>query len=106
MSEHQRFGSIRTRLTALFVAIFGLTLIFFCSVFYVYFTRINQNNFDLALFNHAVDVDETVNFDFFGAFSVDPNAISGLGKAFPLPPARRFCRLPMLAAWSGSNPKT
>jgi signal transduction histidine kinase len=54
---------------------------------------VNQSNFDLALFNHAVDVDETINIDFFGAFSVDPNAISGSGKAFPFSTGQTYLQI-------------
>ncbi|MDR3606361.1 MAG: ATP-binding protein [Oligoflexia bacterium] len=93
MGNFSFLNSIRTRLTALFLLIFGMTLIFFCSVLYYYFVTTNQTNFDLALFNHAVDIANTINIDLFGSVSVDASAISGSGKAFPFSAGSTFLQL-------------
>lgn len=52
--------SIQTRLTILFVAIFGATLIFFATVAYQMLYQALKKEFDDALFNYAIDISESV----------------------------------------------
>jgi hypothetical protein len=52
--------SIRTRLTLLFVTIFGSTLIVFGILTFDFLSKSLQKEFDDALYNYAVDVSESV----------------------------------------------
>lgn len=52
--------SIRTRLTLLFVSIFGTTLIVFGFVTFNFLAKSLQKEFDDALYNYSIDVSESV----------------------------------------------
>lgn len=58
--------SIRFRLTLLFVAIFGSTLIGLSIAGYQFYVRNQQDVFDASLLNHAIDVASAINVDAFG----------------------------------------
>lgn len=75
--------SIRFRLTALFVVILGFTLIGFCTVLFQVFIKNNQQEFDSALYNHAVDVAQSINVDFYGDLVFDSNIFLKNEKVFP-----------------------
>jgi len=64
--------SIRTRLTLLFVTIFGSTLILFGILTYNLLATSLQKEFDDALYNYAVDVSESVTLNSSGNLSVSP----------------------------------
>ena len=81
---------IRPRLTALFVAIFGVTLIGFCSVIYFIYVRNLEKEFDVDLYNRAVDVSQNVRVNFFGEIAVDPEILSSGGKIFPFSVGKTF----------------
>jgi signal transduction histidine kinase len=55
--------SLRTRLTFLFVCIFGLTLIIFGGLTFRYLATTLEKEFDDALYNYAVDVADSVILD-------------------------------------------
>lgn len=55
--------SLRTRLTLLFVFIFGFTLIIFGALTFRYLATTLQKEFDDALYNYAVDVADSVILD-------------------------------------------
>lgn len=55
--------SLRTRLTLLFVFIFGLTLIIFGGLTFRYLATTLEKEFDDALYNYAVDVADSVILD-------------------------------------------
>lgn len=89
------FG-IRARLTALFVAIFGVTLIAFSALVYRVFTQNLQNEFDADLFNHALDVAQGIEVDVFGNLTVTPDVLSSGGKIFPFSVGNAFVQLSTL----------
>jgi hypothetical protein len=64
--------SVRTRLTLLFVSIFGTTLILFGILTYKVLATSLQKEFDDALYNYAVDVSESVTLNSSGNLSVSP----------------------------------
>jgi signal transduction histidine kinase len=77
--------SIRARLTTLYLAIFGSTLIVFCSLLYRSFIFNQQNQFDIALFNYAVDIAQGITVGPFGRLSINPDVLSMGGRIFPFP---------------------
>lgn len=87
---------IRVRLTALFVAIFGLTLIVFSLLVYRVFTQNLQSEFDADLFNHALDVAQGIEVDVFGNVAVSPDVLSNGGKIFPFSVGSAFLQLSTL----------
>jgi signal transduction histidine kinase len=99
-SEARAFRSphlgIRVRLTALFVAIFGLTLIVFSLLVYRVFTQNLQSEFDADLFNHALDVAQGIEVDVFGHVAVSPDVLSSGGKIFPFSVGSAFLQLSTL----------
>ena len=62
--------SIRLRLTILFVAVFGGTLIIFGVLTFNFVSSTLQKEFDDALYNYAVDVSESISLDASGDLSV------------------------------------
>lgn len=85
--------SIRARLTALFVLIFGLTLITLGTIGYRYFSKTQQLDFDTALFNHVVDVASTVSVNFVGEISVPDFPNEALEKVFPFSLKRSYMQI-------------
>jgi signal transduction histidine kinase len=75
--------SFRVRLTLLFVAIFGSTLVVFSFFMYRATLRNLEAEFDTALYNHAVDVAQTVDVDLFGDLSLRSDPLSQGEKVFP-----------------------
>ncbi len=88
-----RFRSIRTRLTALFVAIFGTTLVAYCSLLYYSFRNTHQAEFDATLFNHTVDVAQAIDFNLFGDLAVRPNLLTESEKVFPFSLGNAFLQI-------------
>jgi signal transduction histidine kinase len=87
---------IRVRLTALYVAIFGITLILFSMLVYRVFTQNLQSEFDADLFNHALDVAQGIEVDVFGNVAVSPDVLSSGGKIFPFSVGSAFLQLSTL----------
>lgn len=87
------FQSIRFRLTAIFLIIFGTTLIGLSIAGYQFFVGMQQKDFDSALYNHAVDISTTINLDFFGRLSVHFLTPEGLAKRQPFPIERSFMQV-------------
>lgn len=77
------FTSIRFRLTAVYLSLMALTLGIFCAVLFQLFVSNHQQEFDYALFNHAVDVAQSITVDFYGDFVFTPNVFLARQKAFP-----------------------
>lgn len=86
-------ASIRVRLTTLFVAVLAVTLFIFSSILFGVFNRNNAKEFDIALYNHAVDVAETINVDFFGEFVLRDNGAIGSEKIIPFALGRSFMQV-------------
>lgn len=86
-------GSIRFRITGLFVGIFGSTLIAFSALLYSAFTRNHQAEFDADLYNHAVDISHAISIDVFGNISVDSELLSTGGKIFPFSVGRAYLQI-------------
>jgi hypothetical protein len=63
---------IRWRLTLLFVAIFGASLITFGTATFEFLSQSLQREFDDALYNYAVDVSESISLDPSGDLSLSP----------------------------------
>lgn len=93
--KNPRLG-IRVRLTALFVAIFGITLILFSFIVHRVFTQNLQGEFDADLFNHALDVAQGIEVDVFGNVAVSPEVLSSGGKIFPFSAGSAFLQLSTL----------
>ncbi len=74
--------SIRTRLTLLFVGIFGTTLTFFGILTFKFLSTSLQKEFDDALYNYAVDVSDSVTLNSSGNLSVTPAAVDP-NKIYP-----------------------
>jgi signal transduction histidine kinase len=89
----QFFYSIRMRLTVLYLALLGLTLAVFCTVLLKLFVRNHQQEFDFALYNHAVDVAQSITVDFFGDFVFTPNALLAKEKVFPFSLGKSFAQV-------------
>ncbi len=85
--------SIRLRITALFVAIFGTTLIVFSFLLYTAFIRNHQTEFDADLYNHALDVARAINIDVFGNVAVDSEILTSGGKIFPFSAGKAFLQI-------------
>ena len=67
--------SVRTRLTLLFVTIFGTALISFGVLTFKVLSSSLQKEFDDALYNYAVDVSDSVTLNSSGNLSVSPAAV-------------------------------
>ncbi len=74
--------SIRWRITGLFVVVFGTTLILFAVFIFNFLATTLQHEFDDALFNYAVDVNESINLDASGDLSFQTPALDK-GKLYP-----------------------
>jgi signal transduction histidine kinase len=82
--------SIRARLTGLYLALLAITLSIFCAILYQVFVRNHQQEFDFALFNHAVDVAHSISIDFYGDLRLTPNVLIAREKVFPFSPGKAF----------------
>lgn len=75
--------SLRVRLIGLFVGIFGINLIFFSFFLYRAFIKNHEAEFDVALYNYAVDVGQAINVNLLGEITLTPNILSTSEKVFP-----------------------
>lgn len=75
--------SIRFRLTTLFVAIFGATLVAFAALIFNTFSSNAQSEFDAALYNYAADIAESINVNLFGEVMIQKDPLSSGRKLFP-----------------------
>src|SRR3712207_1442576 len=91
----ERLGrrSIRFRLAALYVTITGITLLLFSVYLHEYFSGRQQIEFDAALYNHTVDVAETIDVDMFGDVFMRRNPQLTTGKVFPFAIGRSFLQM-------------
>ncbi len=87
------YRSIRFRLAAIFVGIFGTTLVLFSVLLFQIFVQTHQQDFDAALYNHAVDVAQAVDVDFFGDLTVSPDTMSIGAKVLPFSIGRAFLQI-------------
>jgi len=85
--------SIRFRLTALYVTFFGATLIIFSSVLYKALIKTHQRDFDIDLYNYAVDVADGINLDLLGNLSIMTEALSNPGKIVPFTMGNSFIQI-------------
>ncbi|HEX4925886.1 MAG TPA: ATP-binding protein [Bdellovibrionales bacterium] len=85
--------SIRVRLTILFVGIFTVTLLIFSSLLYNAFSETQQREFDVALYNHAVDIANSLDFDLFGSLSIDARNIYDQQKLLPFSLGRSLLQI-------------
>jgi signal transduction histidine kinase len=84
--------SIRARLTGLYLALLAVTLAIFCTILYQVFVRNHQQEFDYALENHAVDVAQSITFDFDG-LRFTKNVLTMRDKIFPFSPGKGFVQV-------------
>lgn len=84
--------SIRARLTGLYLALLAVTLSIFCTILYQVFVRNHEQEFDYALFNHAVDVAQSITFD-FGELRFTKNVVTLREKVFPFSPGKGFWQI-------------
>jgi signal transduction histidine kinase len=85
--------SIRFRLTALFVMILGVTLIAFSVTLYGAFVRTHRTEFDAALYNHAVDVADSIEVNLFGQLTLSGELLSRNEKIFPFAVGRALLQI-------------
>lgn len=78
-----RSMSIRFRLTALFVAIFGVTLIAFAALTYNTFSVNAQAEFDAGLYNYSADIAESIDINLFGEILIQKEPLSSARRLFP-----------------------
>ncbi len=76
--------SLRTRLTALFVLIFGTTMIAFSVFIYISLNDSLLNDFDISLYNYAVDVSRNIDIGPKNDLLFPPLKVDE-GKIFPFP---------------------
>lgn len=76
--------SLRVRLTALFVLIYGTTTILFCWLAYYKLNESLLHDFDNALYNYSIDISQTILFGPRSGLSLPPATIEE-GKIFPFP---------------------
>lgn len=88
-----RYWTVRAKLTFLYLCIFGSTLIIFCSSLYKSFVANQQNSFDIALFNYAVDIAQGIRIDPFGHFVMGADLLSTGGKIFPFSPGNVYIQV-------------
>lgn len=79
-----KFLSLRVRLTAIFVLIFGVTTILFSNWVYSLMIDSLQQDFDDALFNYSVDVSESIEIGAKGDLLFPPLKFDH-GKILPFP---------------------
>lgn len=89
-SPWERINSIRSRLTMLFVFIFGSTLIAFSVLLYQVYVQNHIREFDGALYNYTVDVANSIQVSFFGDLRVKPQAPIDDNKEFPFTLGKAF----------------
>lgn len=75
--------SIRSRLAFYFTLTFGTTLVLTSVLCYQIFVGTHQQNFDSALYNHAIDVASTIDSTFFGGLRIKPITGIETGKHVP-----------------------
>ncbi len=75
------FG-IRARLTAMFVLIFGTTMVIFSIFLYYFLNQSLLKDFDEALFNYAVDVAQTIEIGQNNSLTLPPLKVDE-GKIYP-----------------------
>ncbi len=84
--------SIRARLTGLYLALLAITLAIFCTILYKVFVRNHEQEFDYALYNHAVDVAQSITFD-YNELHFTKNILSLRDKMFPFSPGKSFVQV-------------
>lgn len=85
--------SIRVRLTSLFVTIFGVTLVAFSVLLFQAFVRNHEREFDVALYNYAIDVARSIDLDLFGGISLKNNLFEESEKVFPFALGSAFLQI-------------
>lgn len=84
---------IRFRLTGLFVSVLAATLIIFSSVVYSVSIHNQESEFDIALYNHAVDISQSVEISIFGTVLVQSDLFSNQNKIFPFAVRSSFIQI-------------
>lgn len=79
----KHFG-LRTRLTILFVFIFGSTTILFSIFAYYKFNEALLQDFDNALYNYSIDISQTIEIGPKNDIDLPPLTVEE-GKIFPFP---------------------
>src|SRR5947209_4869054 len=80
-------------MTTLFVFIFGTMLVLFSFVLYNVSNRNQESNFDIALYNHAVDLSQSINYNLFGDINITRDLESTEGKVFPFAVGKSFLQI-------------
>jgi len=85
------FRSFRFRLTALFLFIFGSTLVGFSFVLYKNYRVSHQADFDATLYNYAVDLAQAIDIGSFGDVELRGQILKE--KIFPFPLGKAFLQI-------------
>lgn len=85
--------SLRTRITIAYVMIFGATLVLFSAALHHLLANHLQKEFDLALYNRAVDIAEGININLFGDIFLETDRTNQGAKIFPFSLGRSYLQL-------------
>ncbi len=77
------FSTLRFRVTLLYVLIFGVTLLIFCTVLYIVYQRNQSADFDKLLYNRAWSVARNIAINQWGELDINQNLITESGKLLP-----------------------
>jgi signal transduction histidine kinase len=91
--KFERYYTIQFRLTTLYLFIFGSTLIVFAMILYRSFRANQQNAFDIALFNHAIDISQGITVGPFGELMISPDVLTLGGRIFPFPTGSAYLQI-------------
>lgn len=89
----QALRGIRARLTLLFVAIFGATLIGFSALLHYVLVSNLSAEFDSALYNHTVDIAQSIDVGLFGDLRFQSHLLSEGEKLFPFSPGKALVQI-------------
>ncbi|MEK6773248.1 MAG: HAMP domain-containing sensor histidine kinase [Bdellovibrionota bacterium] len=86
LNPYRRIG-LRAKLTGLFVFIFGVTTLIFNLAVFNFMIKALEDDFDIALYNYAVDVSKSINLSTLSSGNGDslPKLDIDQGKILPFP---------------------
>lgn len=82
-SDSLNYRSLRFRLAALFVGLFGFSLVLFSTIVYSTVLSTLRHDFDVDLYNRALEISQHVDLDFVGQLSITSDVLAAGGKIVP-----------------------
>ncbi|MBI4027831.1 MAG: HAMP domain-containing protein [Verrucomicrobia bacterium] len=77
------FSTLRFRITLLYVAVFGITLLLFSAILYAVYQRHQAADFDRRLYKRALGIARSISIDAHGQLEINQTLIAESGKLFP-----------------------